>query len=322
MSSPPVTPGRITCVWLIVRALKDYGELQQDQIIQMAGNTSLRGGGLPLSDGITLAEMAGFIERLGHSYRITESGSMLLSMCESEEPSLEVVRNVLLSLAIKTTPVWMSFSNGPSDLLVSALPEGWKESMLCARLIDSDPDGHAEDWWESVRSRAVELDNAFRNKIGRIGEMLTMDFEKRRLISDNFPKLVDRIRWISEESDSAGCDIISFFGLMRRGEVEPTKELLIEVKSSVAISRDFFWFYLTRNEWETAEKNEKQYLFYFWAGIDPDHKLVPSDLGDNGPVIAPVSAVRNCIPMDAVEGKGRWTECRVVVDLRDIQDRS
>ena len=88
----------------------------------------------------------------------------------------------------------------------------------------------------------VERD--FRNrKLGRDGEEMVLNFERRRLQQADRPDLAKKVRWISEElGDGAGYDILSYD---QRG-----KERILEVKTTVGA--DVTPFYITRNELSVA----------------------------------------------------------------------
>lgn len=84
----------------------------------------------------------------------------------------------------------------------------------------------------------VERD--FRNrKLGKAGEELVFQTERRRLVELGREDLARKVRWVSEEiGDGAGYDVLSFD---QRGT-----EKMIEVKTTLGIQTTPF--YLTRNE--------------------------------------------------------------------------
>ena len=97
--------------------------------------------------------------------------------------------------------------------------------------------------------------NKRKAEIGDLGEFIVMGYERTRLIDAGCADLVDKIRRISIEDDSAGYDILSFS--------EDGSELYIEVKSTV---QDYdCGFYISLNEISVANSmfsQGKQYVVY------------------------------------------------------------
>ncbi|HEX8744542.1 MAG TPA: DUF3883 domain-containing protein [Thermoleophilaceae bacterium] len=108
---------------------------------------------------------------------------------------------------------------------------------------------------------------AERKAIGDAGESLTVRFEQERLRSDGRPDLAREVRWIAQESDAYGFDVLSYRGARHGGA--PDEELAIEVKSSTLPLSSRFHFFLTGHEWKIATQLDERYVFYFWPGVDP-----------------------------------------------------
>lgn len=98
----------------------------------------------------------------------------------------------------------------------------------------------------------VERD--YRNRtLGKAGEALVVDLERRQLTEAGRPDLARNVRWIADEDgDGAGYDVLSFdFGGRSR---------LIEVKTTNGSARPPF--FLTRNECELAAERPADWRIY------------------------------------------------------------
>jgi hypothetical protein len=94
----------------------------------------------------------------------------------------------------------------------------------------------------------------FRNRaLGKAGEELIIDFERRRLAEAERRDLAGKVRWVSQEDgDGAGYDILSFD---RAG-----RERLIEVKTTRGARKTPF--FLTGNERSFAEERPEAFRLY------------------------------------------------------------
>ena len=87
--------------------------------------------------------------------------------------------------------------------------------------------------------------------LGRAGEALVLDHERRTLADAGRPDLARAVRWVSEEEgDGAGFDIASF--------APDGKQRLIEVKTTNGWERTPF--YISRNELAVADERRGEWL--------------------------------------------------------------
>jgi hypothetical protein len=94
----------------------------------------------------------------------------------------------------------------------------------------------------------------FRNRaLGKAGEALIIDFERRRLAEAERRDLASKVRWVAQEhGDGAGYDILSF---------DPTgRERLIEVKTTCGPR--VTPFFLTENERLFSEERPDAFRIY------------------------------------------------------------
>jgi hypothetical protein len=103
----------------------------------------------------------------------------------------------------------------------------------------------------------VERD--FRNRtLGKAGEAMVFEFERRRLAARDRSDLARKVRWISEEDgDGAGFDILSF-------DVSGT-ERMIEVKTTCGGRTTPF--YVTRNELGLSTERPDAFRLYRLYGF-------------------------------------------------------
>jgi len=92
--------------------------------------------------------------------------------------------------------------------------------------------------------------NENKTKLGRIGERLVLKYEQNKLDELEVNKLV---KWVSEENDNEGYDILSYDS--------EGNEIHIEVKTS-ASSKNVMRFYLTKNEYDRLLTDPAYELYY------------------------------------------------------------
>ena len=99
--------------------------------------------------------------------------------------------------------------------------------------------------------------DARNRRLGKAGESLVYEYEKRRLESIGQKDLSDRVRWVArDDGDGHGYDILSFSG---KGD-EANRELWLEVKTtngSVVTP-----FYITRNELRVSEQRADAFRIF------------------------------------------------------------
>lgn len=104
-----------------------------------------------------------------------------------------------------------------------------------------------------VRKFDPALRDERNRSLGKAGEQLIYDYERRQLEQQDRPDLARRVRWVAQEDgDGAGYDILSF---------DPGgQERLIEVKTTLGMERTPF--YLTRNERTLSDERPDAFRLY------------------------------------------------------------
>jgi hypothetical protein len=173
-----------------------------------------------------------------------------------------------------------------------------------------DPAGWA--WWKALgRVPLPEQNAAERKRIGDAGEELTVEYERVRLSDQGYSDLAAGIRWVAQESDAYGFDVLSFVG--DDHAMDPRTPLAIEVKSSAVPVTKFFRLFLSAHEWETSTGLKGQYVLYLWDGVDPGP---PASSRSDRPFIVSPKALHDHLPRSALCGEGcGWHLARLELQL-------
>lgn len=156
-----------------------------------------------------------------------------------------------------------------------------------AGLLNSPPEDDVIIWWDELCAEVRMQGDLDKLAQARQAEKLTITFEAGRLKKIG---ITTKPEWTAIEDNTAGYDVRSF----EQGEYGLDNKL-IEVKSTIASP---LRFYVTRNEWEQAEKYGAAYFFYIW-----DMKQEPPRL-----YIRTVDQVKIHIPQDNEKGKWKSVE--------------
>lgn len=199
----------------------------------------------------------------------------------------------LISLIIQfEIPSWIYQLQFGREIVASCLIDNQQIDVLqclkSAGLFMKEPDTSIVEWWDQLASFARSSEEKRKLKSGRIGEMLTLEYEAARIAKLNF-----KPKWVSVENNFAGYDVMSF-----EASSSGLKQKLIEVKSckSRPVS-----FYVTRNEWNSAVQFGDNYYFHIW--YLPNRKLIELT----------VSQVEKNIPVN--RGVGEWQTTLIDIDL-------
>jgi len=140
--------------------------------------------------------------------------------------------------------------------------------------LNSGPDNETP----ALRRLAERYDPAerdeFNRSLGRAGEQMVIEFERKRLRQAGRDDLAGDIRWVSDlDGDHLGYDIQSF-------DLDGRQSLL-EVKTTNGHARTRFW--LSRNQCEVAASNPETYrvrrVFHFRNGAQMFDISTPLEAG-------------------------------------------
>ena len=313
---PPISPGRLTALWLVLRSLAKLGETASaNDLLSFAKRSGLRSGGLPILDGYGLARLGCFISE-EDPVRLTPLGHEVLSLGAEEEPNREVLRLFTSVLLLRHPPQWVAYWQGDPSAFQLIIPDRERKILRDAELYnlpspEQDLDGWA--WWDALHHvPTFEATLGYRKAIGDAAEELTFEYERQRLRQEGFPQLAARVRWVARESPADGFDISSFCGQSFAG-LSPHRPLAIEVKGRTLEGSDAFPFYLTDHEWETAVKLRNGYVFYLWDGVRPRPQLASFR---KAPIVLMPTLVSKHLPTATQCGEQcRWKSTLVVAPI-------
>ncbi len=210
-----------------------------------------------------------------------ELGTAKLSTTGARVYSLAITserfRQAILDFVGVGQPAWSQLiPRGRSETLSTLSPAVW-QCFAEAELIASYSD-EVVRWWDALAARARGQRSETLLEIGRRGERLSFQYERKR--TGRIPQ------WQSVESNLSGYDILSVVSS------HDTRQLQIEVKATQADVGSSV-FHLTRNEWDTGFLAD-QYVYHLWAARQEPPALAVLDKSD----------LAQHVPTD--EGAGLW----------------
>lgn len=193
----------------------------------------------------------------------------------------ELLRQMLLDYIDIERPSWLQNAlSGRAKVMHFAgaeIGQIFVEALL-ADGVDSD----TVAFWDTLAARARGLKDERQNQVGRLGERLTLEYERQRTGK--------AAKWVSIESNEDGYDVLSVVS------DSDSRKLSIEVKASSMGLHGYF--YLTTNEWERAQETET-HVFHLWDVSKEPYALCVLD----------VEQVAAHIPSDC--GLGTWQSVQV-----------
>lgn len=319
MPSVRLSPGRLTALWVVLRTLHRLGgSATREELRRNASRTSLRSGGLPVGDGLTLALEGRFLGVQDERVSIATLGREALALTDQEEPSDEVRHLFTSTLLLRDPPTWVAFWQGDPTSLPLAIPDAERLLLEDCGLY---PEARIENlvnwaWWDALRQVPLpEEAGEYRKLLGDAGEQLTVAYEHARLEAEGYPELSARVRWVARESAAYGFDVLSFFG---KRDAIPSRPLAIEVKSIARGAADVFPLYLTEHEWKTSQQVGAAYVFHLWDGVDPG----PPPRSTATPRIVMPPMFEAHVPSPPACGRScSWATARIDLPLRESGSR-
>ncbi|MBH0158666.1 DUF3883 domain-containing protein [Fictibacillus sp. 5RED26] len=147
-------------------------------------------------------------------------------------------------------------------------------------------------WWDRLGSISRNLNDDFLLDIGRIGERLSIEFERKR--TGNEPI------WQSIDSSFSGYDLLSIQA------ANNPNSLMIEVKASKQDSRCIN-FHISKNEWDVATASKDKYVFHIWS-LNPIQQLFVLNYYE----------ISHHIPDN--KGSGKWESVLISLDKEFLSE--
>jgi len=235
-------------------------------------------GVMPTRNVLELAQSLNWIREGGDGCAIvTAEGHHILSLGGYELR----VRRALLDYIDVMRPPWIQNATFGRAKVIAFAGSDISQLFVEAGLAHGT-DKDVIDFWDELAARARGQKGVRLNAVGRAGERLTIEHEKKR--TGREPK------WISIDSNADGYDVLSVAG------PADDRHLSIEVKTT-RIGRAGS-FYLTSNEWERALLMD-MHAFYLWDLSSVSPSLAALSKADIGPHV----------PFD--RGDGRWESVEI-----------
>lgn len=203
---------------------------------------------------------------------ITEGSDGRVSIAHRGQECLELnhateqLRFLLTDYFLLRQDPWLQLARrGRIHVLLQAPPE-IAQLLHEAELAEGEHD-EVVRFWDEIADRVRGDKDRNRTEVGRTGERLSIVYETKRTGK--------KPRWVALDSDEFGYDLLSM------ASASDTAPMKVECKCSERPLREAT-LYLTRNEWETADKSER-YSFHLWNTASHQPKLAVIGVEDMRP---------------------------------------
>lgn len=235
---------------------------------------------------LEVAENSNWIQSgLNSEIKVTERGQEVLSKTDMKE----ALRVQLKHLINDIKPAWSYLIHRGRKEALQYFPVEVKQCFKEAGLIHSYSE-EVVKWWDTLAAIARDKQEGVQLETGRLGESLSLAYEFKRTGSKPI--------WQAVDSNFSGFDILS-----RISETDATP-LRIEVKAS-KVDSSLFTFFLSRNEWDVAERN-LNHVFHFWK-LSPEPELYIFNKND----------IAAHIPIN--QGEGLWESVKIEVNIKGLK---
>jgi hypothetical protein len=214
----------------------------------------------------------------------------LVEQCDLDSQAF--YRHCIRGVVLSRFPIWVKTMRRGRQVFAAKLEADDYSIFDSAGLLVSPPGPDVVEWWDVI-GHEVKLETDLEKMAqARAAEKLTWDHEKERLVALGIE--TDPV-WVGLDDNTAGYDILSY----ELGKPENTNKL-IEVKSTIASPLRFF---VTRNEWDQAQKSKDVYFFHVW------------DMQKEPPIlhIRTVAQIEPHIPTN--NEKGKWSNAEIPLGI-------
>ena len=273
---------------IMISEVQKHGYYQLPDIHQLSLPYGVR-----VDVALSFAKQCAWLTDNETTFVFTEAGKDIARKFNGESIDSSLWRQILQQYISACEPAWARrIPSGRREALL-LMSEDEKRCFSEAQLIDNY-DEETISWWDSFATLARMRSNEEKGNIGRSGERLTLEYERKR--TGNEPE------WRAVETNLSGYDIIS------QVSAEDQSRILIEVKTSSCTLNNAQAF-VSRHEWDiaTLRNNTDRYRFYFWL----------LNANSNSLAVINVDEMSSVIPQD--NGLGHWES--VAIPFAAFQDR-
>jgi len=202
--------------------------------------------------------------------------------------SRNIYQNCIHKVLIARQPNWISLMKQGRMRFIKSLGLNDYDVFSAAGLLDPHPTSDVVSWWDRMVADSRQIVDLEKMEQARNAERLTIKLESERLVEAGINKAPE---WPGLDNNFAGYDVLSYI----QGDYG-IENKMIEVKSTVASP---LRFYISRNEWNQAEKYGQSYIFHVW------------DMAQSPPILyeRTVSQISPHIPSD--NEKGAWKSAEI-----------
>jgi hypothetical protein len=241
-----ISPGKIYVLWELVGILsrQKLRDVNPSDLVNALDNSSFPAGGLSLikesiDDGLALQLFSFDDGRLVLSETTINIFTPLLNQTDG---IVFFIRGILHQILVSQKPPWIIFFDLDAHVFSEYIPAIWIDLLEAGTLLNLD-DIDVLAWWEKIIIELQQAEKAKKEEVGRMGEMLTVQYEKNRLTLEGYLNVNHLVKWASKISDNYGYDVRSIFGKL----LDPAKasdHIQIEVKASQSDDETNFRFYV------------------------------------------------------------------------------
>ena len=227
------------------------------------------------------------VSQLDHKNALITGDIFGESVFDGSPDDVTAFRKTISNLITCTEPSWRHAIPLGRDAVFRQLERDVYQCFEIGALTTNPPDLECVQWWnlESDKARAGNFES--RDDAWRLAEYRSFMIEVERLAGTEYEP-----DWVSIDDNTAGYDIGSW-KLSEAGHA--AIRTFIEVKHSSSLPR----FYISRQEWNFAERHSHSWELQFWF----------KDQGE--PVRFDVTRLRKDIAIN--QGCGRWETMRIGV---------
>lgn len=246
--------------------------------------------------GMTNESLVGLIEKLSSDGRNLD----LLAAFELEKFSTTIdttnprslYQSCISSILVFREPSWLRLMTQGRMKFLKRLGLDEHDVFSAAGLLAKVPTVQVVTWWDSLVSHSRSVTDLQKMEQARCAERLSIEYEENLLVKMS---ISESPQWPGLDNNFAGYDVLSY----RVGD-SGLQHLMIEVKSTVASP---LRFYVSKNEWNQADKYGDSYVFHVW------------DMSQNPPTLfqRTVEQVRPHIPSD--NNKGAWKSAEIPINI-------
>ena len=299
MTRIDISSGRISALFRLLRALQTSAPVSEESLREFL----LRNRTVPSISIWEGAKLTGsrlrLISESDGGLVLTEKGKNLL-VGHEDDAGTSLKRRVLLMIITEFRRDLMWIASVEKEQLASIEP-GVRDCLSELELLRRNLSDDAEKFWADLRTAGSRINEGLLKRIGDEAESWSMTFERERLTAGGRLDLVEKIRWLSRESDLHGYDILSF-----SSEHEADQQRShIEVKKISQHNEGTRYFFFSRNEFEQASVLADEYVFHLWF-LEPNASSASL-------AVVRANEVLSRVPTDS-DGGGLWTQCTINFD--------